>query len=312
MLFNDEHQLIISRSTSPSSKQLNELTANTNINNPKFDSNSYTAMTNSSSAMISSLIERGLRLKNEMLKTAAATNIRPVNNNINVSYMSDEFDSNNLSSEPIIYDGYLFAASRRLGRLEDYSMNESQDAKLRELLQPSTDDLLLSRRLHNEAVKLSSDDPYQKVSMNGGGNSNRVSFEMQSSDAESSCDSINGGDLSSSFDVLSSQRLALLHLVQVARLRLDKMVLFPKTSVSFLIEQSSRPEQQQQQWKSGQQGKPPIALKQSSLSSLSTANQDPNQLFFVEYQFPVLANSRDFNTSGPTMATQSMRVLSKR
>jgi hypothetical protein len=111
------------------------------------------------------------------------------------------------------------------------------------------------------------------------------------------------------FDILSPQRLSLLNLVQVARLHLDKMLFYPKTSISLLIEQSNRPElQQPHSALSSKTSKPPIGKSNKS----TAANvADPNQLFFIEYQFPVLANTRD-SMSGLTMATQAMRVVSKR
>lgn len=214
----------------------------------------------------------------------------------NVSYLSDA-SSTDLTLEPIIYDGYLFAPTPTRHR---HRSEVDEDVELRELLEPRD----LFRR------ELSSGDELGRTS------NVRVSFEMQSSDAESNCSS-SSAIVDSCYDVLSAQRLALLQLVQVAKLNLDKLTLFPKTNVSLLVEQSNRPELQLASCASGGGSKSAVsasAAKPPIASSRSFNSSDPNQLFFVEYQFPVVANSRDHDNelTSPTMATQSMRVVSKR
>lgn len=286
-----------------------------------FDSSSYythagivSSTTGASPAVISTLIERGMRLKNEMLKTASRMDLpappSPTKqiSIANVSYLSDELDATNLSLGPILYDGYLFAPSRRKSDTND------DDPELRELLEPRD---LFSRA---QRTNVASEDEFGAGNgvASGGGRGVRVSFEIQSSDAESSCSS--SAPVDSCFEVLSAQRISLLNLVQVAKLNLDKLTLFPKTNVSLLVEQSNRPELQLSGAKSSSSSssqfnsKPPIAGKNASLGVGGAGAHDPNQLFFIEYQFPVLANSRDpvSELSAPTMATQSMRVVSKR
>lgn len=314
----------------PSSDRRTNYTTSTNTNNmlkpvqshtatTDFDSSSYythagavSSTTGASPAVISTLIERGMRLKNEMLKTASRMDLpaspspKKQISMANVSYLSDELDATNLSLGPILYDGYLFAPGRRKSDISD------DDPELRELLEPRD---LFSRA---QRTNVASEDEFGAGNggASGGGRGVRVSFEIQSSDAESSCSS--SAPVDSCFEVLSAQRIALLNLVQVAKLNLDKLTLFPKTNVSLLVEQSNRPELQLSGAKSSSSSqtnsKPPIVGKNASLGVGGAGAHDPNQLFFVEYQFPVLANSRDpvSELSAPTMATQSMRVVSKR
>lgn len=263
----------------------------------EFDSSSYTG--GASHTVISTLIERGMRLKNEMLRTA----VLPAP----ASFSDTDPDVSGLSHEPLLYDGYLFMPStgskNRQGDADDDHYDDDDEAELRELLEPRELFHTRTARLRRRADLASDDD---SAAVKSSPPCTRVSFEMQSSDAEST--SSFGGD-SSCYDVLSAARLGLLNLVQVAKLHLDKMVLYPKTNISMLVEQTNRPELQlpSSPLKIPATGKPPIP------ASYSSSNQDPNQLFFIEYQFPVLANSRDSNsTAPPTMATQSMRVVSKR
>ena len=122
----------------------------------------------------------------------------------------------------------------------------------------------------------------------------RVSFDMQHSDHEQSFDSTSHHQGHNS-NTLSVERLNLLGQIQVAKVNIEKIYLIlnmqsiidslnSKTSLS--VEKSS--------------GKPP----KSSLSNKQIA-------YFIEYQFPVVASSRD-QIGNATMATEVMRVASKR
>ena len=75
------------------------------------------------------------------------------------------------------------------------------------------------------------------------------------------------------------------------------------------LEQLNEKSQQSEKFKpkaTSKVAKPPKAVKHMNATELS-------QLFFIEYQFPVVANTRD-NVFDPTngMATQAMRVVAKK
>ena len=138
---------------------------------------------------------------------------------------------------------------------------------------------------------------------------NRVSFEIQSSDNET-CSSLasDSTDYISCVDSLCPQRLSLLNLVQLAKLKIDKLSFISSgNNLTKIIESINNLEQQNgksiEQPRTTKLSKPPRAVK--------TANTD---LFFIEYQFPIVANTRDGDSSnsGALMATQAMRVVSKK
>jgi hypothetical protein len=174
----------------------------------------------------------------------------------------------------------------------------------------------------------SDDDDNENPSMNNSSlmkNPNRVSFEIQSSDGETSGLNNSGSNLNERcIDTLSPQRISLLNLVQIAKLKINKMSFFTISNLQSLIERigsgaaanstkttTTATNSITNQKKSiNSKTKPPLAAKK-----LNVAGQ-----FFIEYQFPVVANSNNSsgeqhqhqNNSGVMMATQVMRVNAKR
>lgn len=114
-------------------------------------------------------------------------------------------------------------------------------------------------------------------------------------------------------DHLSPDRLALLHLVQVAKLKIEKLNLFSMHNASSLIEKVNRIEQktQKEEHKTVKKSsRPPIP---NSPTTIRKKSESLGQSFFIEYQFPVTANSREAqewknSSSSAFMATQIMRV----
>ena len=120
----------------------------------------------------------------------------------------------------------------------------------------------------------------------------RVSFDLQSSDGESSAMSESGERC---VDSLSPHRLSLLNLVQVAKLRIDKIEFFSNSSITGILERLTQSTSDVVGQRSTSKSKPPKAIK---------PNTDLTQMFFIEYQFPVVNSS--------IAATQVMRAPAKR
>ncbi|XP_055958923.1 C2 domain-containing protein 3 [Patella vulgata] len=116
----------------------------------------------------------------------------------------------------------------------------------------------------------------------------RVSFDMMDSDLEDATQ--DGPVVKKTIDGLSVERLTLLGRVHVARVTIDSIDLNELNS-SIVSRKSS---------KSVKSGKPPRPASKTRKHST----------YFIEYQFPVVATSRD-KYSPNTMATEVMRVASK-
>jgi hypothetical protein len=119
----------------------------------------------------------------------------------------------------------------------------------------------------------------------------RVSFDIPGS----------SDDNGLSNDGLSVERIKVLGHVHVARVYLDKIniildskAIFDSINNKFMSTTSS------------DQTKPP-----KSFATTTTSGSADNVTYFVEYQFPVIANSRD-QCDTNEMATEVMRVVSKR
>ena len=226
--------------------------------------------------------------------------------------------------------------------IQAYSFTKSnsesfnEDLELKELLEP-TSDVLLSKlnkkagplkpvvnhmsqdktqqQLENIKKYLKSINSYDNQSLDNdienylqekvsSQNNTRVSFELQSSDNETCASSTGSGSESTTcIDSLCPQRLALLNLIQIAKLKINKLSFTSnENSLVKIIERISlaNTPEGQKQTKTSKQSKPPRAIKTNS-----------SDLFFIEYHFPVVATSRD-NCDGSLMATQAMRVMSKK
>ena len=116
----------------------------------------------------------------------------------------------------------------------------------------------------------------------------RVSFEIQSSDNEPLNDSAHSQNC---IDILSPQRISLLNLVQIAKLKINKLHFFTISNLNSLLEQHLSSTSAQKQINS--RTKPPLATKKTE--------------FFIEYQFPVVTKNSQIH-----IATQVMRVNAKK
>ncbi|XP_067663139.1 C2 domain-containing protein 3-like [Haliotis asinina] len=119
----------------------------------------------------------------------------------------------------------------------------------------------------------------------------RVSFDMTPSDVD---DPVQDIPKSKTVDGLSVERLTLLGRVHVARVSVDTLTLHADQDTSLVSNQSSKAN------KVKRKGKPPRPTSKSKKPCT----------YFIEYQFPVVATSRD-KYSPNTMATEVMRVASK-
>lgn len=348
----------------------------------KPDNNSRKNMT------ISSLIERGEALKNEMIKSAAnlnkphiiaQTNVHNNNNFMDSSsnqlkipyeqsfilpkstsnfneFIDDDFSMLSGSMhDPEILSALVYNQLDIPGAqpysFQDKSNSESfnEDAELKELLEP-TSDVLLSKmsqkmshtykpivannsqinqdktqqQLENIKKYLKSINSYDNQSLDtdienylrdkasaasnaNSHNNTRVSFEIQSSDNETCASSqASGSEMSTAcIDSLCAQRLALLNLIQIAKLNINKLSFISnQNTLAKIIErinQTYNNNGTQPKSTSSRQSKPPRAVKTNA-----------SDLFFIEYHFPVVANSRDNRCDGNLMATQAMRVMAKK
>lgn len=347
----------------------------------KLDNDSRKNMT------ISSLIERGEALKNEMIKSAANLN-RPhsiaqtnVNNSNNFMDSSssqlkipyeqsfilpqstsnfNEFIDNDFSMlsgsmhDPEILSALVYnqleIPDAQAYSFQDKSHSESlnEDAELKELLEPTSDVLLskMNQKMSSKPIvanntQINQDKTQQQLenikkylkSINSYDNQNldtdienylrdkataasntnshnntRVSFEIQSSDNETCASSqVSGSEMSAGacIDSLCAQRLALLNLIQIAKLNINKLSFISnQNTLVKIIERINRTYNNGTQPKStstSRQSKPPRAIKTNA-----------SDLFFIEYHFPVVANSRDNGCDGNLMATQAMRVMAKK
>jgi hypothetical protein len=151
----------------------------------------------------------------------------------------------------------------------------------------------------------SDDDDLAIIDCRSSRNPNRVSFEIQSSDGETSGLNNSSSNLNERcIDTLSPQRISLLNLVQIAKLKINKMSFFTISNIQSLIDRvtaNSASSVNNQKKSINSKTKPPLATKK-----LDLAGQ-----FFIEYQFPVVANGDQQNNS-VMMATQVMRVNAKR
>jgi C2 domain-containing protein 3 len=140
----------------------------------------------------------------------------------------------------------------------------------------------------------------------------RVSFEIQSSDGESGFSNATNTINEKCMDILSPQRLSLLNLVQVAKLKIEKINLFSTHNASTIMSKVNKIEQKNQRDESkstNKSAKPPIPGSPTN----GRKNEIIGQSFFIEYQFPVTANTREneesnYHDSDEFMATQIMRV----
>ena len=143
-------------------------------------------------------------------------------------------------------------------------------------------------------------------------NFGRVSFELLSSDGESGFNSLTNTLIDKCMDILSPQRLSLLNLIQVAKLKIEKINLLSTHNASAIISKVNKIEQQNQRDESkttSKSTKPPIPSSPTN----GRKNEAIGQAFFIEYQFPVTANTRESEESNnpnanALMATQIMRV----
>ncbi|ESO89518.1 hypothetical protein LOTGIDRAFT_165110 [Lottia gigantea] len=118
----------------------------------------------------------------------------------------------------------------------------------------------------------------------------RVSFDMMDSDLEDTAKEPPASSSKKSIDGLSVERLTLLGRVHVARVSIDSLDL-NDLNLSISSKKNS---------KSLKSGKPPRPASKTKR----------HNTYFIEYQFPVVATSRD-KYSPNAMATEVMRVASK-
>lgn len=307
--------------------------------NSKFELDADIA-SNHKNPILDNLIERGLKLKSEMLKTTIHHQDRLSNNDILNNSSNDLISLLNRRASATLPDDEISHSFGGGGGHDDSRLSDpmhdpdyyplmadrnnsniGEDRELKELLEPSdlftrliNNNKPMNRSPPNRDVKftmrsrtasrssLSSNDGASDVELDARNSSTRVSFELQSSDGENSSVATGSDNY---LDHLSPQRISLLNLVQVAKLKVEKLILQAKTTASLLIEQSlNRAESAVPITNS--KSKPPLSKKNTAADQ-----PDLNQLLFVEYQFPVVANSRD-EPNRPSMATQAMRVPSKR
>ena len=302
--------------------------------------------------IISNLIERGLKLKNEMSKSTS-------NLALNEHYYTDDFTFLNEATNDTSFGNISSANFNDISRLSDplhdpsmlsaliyqrmanednetskYDTSVCEDAELRELLAPSNLSLLSSH--HDQPIKLTSnnqnlpkqsktlcskslspfsrnrsisrsslssnfsDDDNDTTQSTRFNNSNRVSFEIQSSDGEHS--TLNPNEQLHCMDILSPQRISLLNLVQISKLSINKLCFFATWSLNSLLldrKQQTPISKSITTTSTNSKSKPPLASKQK-----------PE--FFIEYQFPVVAASSSREPPAHLMATQVMRVNAKR
>ena len=272
-------------------------------------------------------------------------------NNMSFLHETNLNDISRLSDplhDPELLSALLYSNVNNISNnFHDQSLNENNDIELNELLNPkhlkvdfnsiyeepikldkNNDKINFSKSVSSSSVNnnnnrnrsvsrssISSNDEYD---LKKSSSSTRVSFEIQSSDGESSSSNLNN-ELKC-IDVLSQDRLALLDLVQIAKLKIEKMCLFNLTNVSNLMERINNLEQYFNKSSTFNKSRSTTNLDPSlSKPPKAIKKQDTGQLFFIEYQFPVLANSRDNNNSSIfqqdkstlQLATQVMRANSK-
>ncbi|XP_048237074.1 C2 domain-containing protein 3-like isoform X2 [Haliotis rufescens] len=119
----------------------------------------------------------------------------------------------------------------------------------------------------------------------------RVSFDMTPSDVD---EPVQDNPRSKTVDGLSVERLTLLGRVHVARVSVYSLTLHTDQDTSLVSNHSTKTN------KGKRKGKPPRPTSKSKKPCT----------YFIEYQFPVVATSRD-KYSPNTMATEVMRVASK-
>lgn len=265
-------------------------------------------------AIINNLIEKGLRLKSEMSKSASNLNTLTDSLSNSLSFVAEKNGGSNpdmsrLSDplyDPSMLSALIYDPDLKLSNSRNKLDETFDDPELRELLAPSN---LYTKYDQDEPVKLLKDNdsrlhtrPFTPWSDDDSDfkdtqtlNRNRVSFEIQSSDGEMS----SSGLYSNYLDVLSSQRISLLNLVQIAKLRLNKLTFFTLHNIGSIIDRLQL--KSSLTTSTNSRSRPPVAVRKPDMSSL----------FFVEYQFPVVAPNQKGNQQ-LMMATQSMRVNAKR
>lgn len=289
--------------------------------------------------IISSLIERGLKLKQEMIKSSNTnlpfTNLNdisfyesptkqqpiicssthkehfevssPIKTNF-MSFLNPKFnfnpddenvdDLNDISrlSDPLhdpqllsalIYDHPNDSTIKSLGFMPAIEPSLDQDQELKDLLEPPD---LLDRYLNKKTnlnnkipkpIKLNQNFSRSSVSssdddeLDNSKNPVRVSFELQSSDGEGSvCNE-------KCIETLSPERISLLNLIQIAKLKIDKLGFFTNMPVTKLVDRINKIEQQQQAHLQSYQNstkstssksKPPIAIKKLDFGQLFLSN----------------------------------------
>ncbi|CAF0712537.1 unnamed protein product [Brachionus calyciflorus] len=318
----EKKQLELAKKLPSQEKTLVPVQSNTN----SFNSNSYVntlnedMIENSKNPIIQNLIDRGLKLKQQMSKSTLYTDKNNFDSatlySLNKNDFLDDLIEDNLNdvsrlsdplNDPDILSALIF--TNNSPSLKNNSIVEDED--LKNLLDPPD--------LFNRLIEKKYDLPIEtgknvslihrsnsrcSISSNDDDESNfrnnpRVSFEIQSSDAEGSiCND-------RCIDILSPQRISLLNLIQISRISIEKLHFFQSCSIQSLLERLNKvrdpsPSHQLGTKSTTFKSKPPLAVKKFDL----------NQLFYIEYQFPVMGNLLEESVT--PMSSQIMRVISKK
>jgi len=299
--------------------------ANINVFHEKYEQfEKYQLKNQEFNPIITSLIQRAEKLKTDLNKSIYTDEYKNENFSLYNDFKGDSFNeyiddnydldytNEKLNNEP----SYIFENNFDFHDKPEVEIEESEDKELNELLNPTSLFLKMlgknnqfkeepvtafykreqPQRPYSANSNNSSDDENEKVNNNQNRN---VSFDIQSSsDGESSIASVENDQ--NCVDSLGPQRLALLNLVQIAKLRIDNIDFY--SSFSTQIFKSIETELQNQRSDHNRfNSKPPKAVK-----------SDLNQLFFIEYQFPVMAGNSHHPRDDSLNATQIMRVMPKR
>lgn len=262
--------------------------------------------------ILSTLIEKGKKLKEEMLKST----LNPLKTN--TSYDTSLIANGLVSSDPELDDN-MKLMSLLNGKSSKYLSASSGDEDLSDADNPLRDPDIIKHLFYSTQKdtpksqvapvrsRARSKSPKRSTSISSSrshsatkrnrrasvcsveseiSDISRVSFDMPSSD----CETIDANKI----DGLCVERLTLLGRVNIARVNIDKMYLILNTQ-SIIDNLNKR-----------------VINREADKPPRSSSSQDSSSqiTYFVEYQFPVLANSRDEVSN--IMATEVMRVASKR
>jgi len=311
-------------------ESLNDNNKNNKFNSIAYKTDEFITNNENSNPIIANLIQKAEKLKNEMIKsTTSNCNLEQLSMMLNDKLDSSfneyidehddylDFNENATFEHSYLYDNKFDYLKQT--RDEDIELNNyEEDNELKELLHPSSlftrlietnkqplqsnSKMLYSRETPQRPYSAtnscySSEDEEHAKTITQTNNNRNVSFDIQSSsDGESSiASSSNDTDHT---DILSPQRLLLLNLVQITRLKIDNIDFYSSFSNNIL---KSIENNEIEIKKKLQNSKPPRAVK-----------SDLNQSFFIEYQFPVIANKHLNEDNLNNNATQVMRVMPKR